>query len=418
MNPDCGELRVCMLLYNYWPGAVGGAERQCQKLSKNLCTQRVSCTVLTARHSWSHPVRECDEGVILRRLHVAHLFVSPLVSGFQVLRKFRLPNSPEPLQSEKEAPASAPLQQSRSAGIFRWLNICSFIAGVTVHLAFNRKKYDVLHVHIADWLAGYVGWLGPKLSLPVLVKAANSPPLHPIAPWTPFRHLIEKGRMNVHYVALHEEMKRELTVSGIPASNIRVVPNGVDLVEQPPEMSIRSSVLFVGNFTQGVQHKGFDVLLNAWANVVQEVPSAELILAGRGEASFWKAESERLGIADTVKFAGYQLSLEAFYREAALFVLPSRHEGMSNALLEAQSYGVPVVASDIPANKAVVDDGVSGFLVPVGDPETLAQKIVVMLQDPTLRATMGTNARENIQNRFIMQKIASTYRKAYEEIAC
>ncbi|MCI5210912.1 MAG: glycosyltransferase, partial [Candidatus Electrothrix sp. ATG2] len=140
---------------------------------------------------------------------------------------------------------------------------------------------------------------------------------------------------------------------GVAAERIEVIPNGVDIPAEVPEHRTANEVLYVGNFTQGASNKGFDILLTAWAEVSKVLGKAQLVMVGGGDASCWINFIRQLGCSDSVRFVGSVDDPSPFFASAELFVLPSRHEGMSNALLEAQSWGLPAVVSDISANVAV-----------------------------------------------------------------
>lgn len=145
---------------------------------------------------------------------------------------------------------------------------------------------------------------------------------------------------------------------GIGSELISVLPNPVDLE------GIRSAracsewwtgsgphLLAVGRLAQ---EKGFDLLLRAFAEVRQDFPHADLLIAGAGpEESVLKAQCRTLGLETAVRFAGRVNCPYDFFPGASLFVLSSRHEGMPNALLEAAGAGLPIVA--LPASGGVVD---------------------------------------------------------------
>jgi hypothetical protein len=102
------------------------------------------------------------------------------------------------------------------------------------------------------------------------------------------------------------------------------------------------------------------------------------------------------GCTDSVEFPGYQADLTPWFQRAAIFTLPSRREGISNALLETQSAGIPAVVSDIPGNRAVVTDGETGMLVPAGNAEDLARALIHLLGNPDVRHRMGKAARNTM----------------------
>ena len=120
---------------------------------------------------------------------------------------------------------------------------------------------------------------------------------------------------------------------------------------------------------------------------------------------------------DTVDFIGYRTDLADWIRRAAVFVLPSRHEGISNALLEAQGAGVPAVVSDIPGNRAVVVDGETGLVVPAGDAEALARALIRLLSDPDLRRRLGAAARRRMEAEFGIAAVARQLSDLYGRLA-
>ncbi|OWX98819.1 glycosyltransferase [Thioclava sp. IC9] len=138
-------------------------------------------------------------------------------------------------------------------------------------------------------------------------------------------------------------------------------------------------ILSVGNLKPVKNH---DLLLRAFAML--EHPEARLMLLGRGqnEANL-RALAQKLGVADKVIFAGFQPDPSPFYSTADLFVLSSDHEGFGNVIVEALSFGLPVVSTDCPSGPAeILENGQLGYLVPVGDAHALASAIDAALSAP------------------------------------
>jgi glycosyltransferase involved in cell wall biosynthesis len=156
--------------------------------------------------------------------------------------------------------------------------------------------------------------------------------------------------------AMAADLARQL---GLPEDRLAVLLNPVD-VEEIRRSSGRNSVswesrgphlLAVGRLTR---EKGFDLLLRALAQVRREFPEASLLIAGSGpEEAALKAECRALGLDRAVRFAGQLADPWPCFQAATLFVLPSRHEGLPNALLEAAVAGLPIVA--LPASGGVVE---------------------------------------------------------------
>ena len=158
--------------------------------------------------------------------------------------------------------------------------------------------------------------------------------------------------------SMAEDLAREL---GIAESLITVLPNPVDVVKIRTASGLNSApyttsspgphLLAVGRLAK---EKGFDLLLKAMVSVRREFPQVSLLIAGSGpEEAALKAECHALRLDEAVRFAGYIDYPWTLFPAATLFVLPSRHEGLPNALLEAAAAGLPIVA--LPASGGVVD---------------------------------------------------------------
>jgi glycosyltransferase involved in cell wall biosynthesis len=169
-----------------------------------------------------------------------------------------------------------------------------------------------------------------------------------------------------------------------------VIYNASDLCADAPAVPDTLRVLAVGRH---VAQKGFDLLLRAWPEVVRAVPQARLRIVGDGPL---RAQAERLaadlGVAGSIEWLDPTPQIEREYREAAVFVLSSRYEGMPLALLEAQALGVPSVAFACPTGPAEILAEDTGVLVPAFDTAALAQALVRLLGDPGLRERMGRAA--------------------------
>lgn len=191
--------------------------------------------------------------------------------------------------------------------------------------------------------------------------------------------------------------------SGPPA--LSVIPNGVDLSRfegRPDVAGFRARfdldgpyVLYAGRLAK---NKGLDVLLTAFGRVVREHPYVELVFAGadQDQQAALAARADRMQVDDRVTFAGH-LS-EADYRAAlagcACLALPSEWEAFGLVLVEAMASGRPVVAARVGGTPDVVEDGVTGFLVPHGDAGALADRLGRILGDPLLADRMGAAGRE------------------------
>ena len=250
----------------------------------------------------------------------------------------------------------------------------------------------------------------------MLCKVRNTPALDVIGYDTPFRSAWKRLRDDAIFIALHQELKQELLLEGIAAEKVVIIPNGVEVPDISIKKPLNMEVLYVGNFSQGASHKGFDTLMKGWAEVIRTIPDAHLTLVGGGNYTLWQKFAEDLGCGDTVTFSGAVENPAQFYHQATVFVLPSRYEGMSNALLEAQSWGLACIVSDIAANLAVVNDGINGLAFKVDDYLQMARKIVKVLSDTEVCLEIGQNARKKAEDVYnlerVTEKLKSTYKTA------
>lgn len=225
-------------------------------------------------------------------------------------------------------------------------------------------------------------------------------------------------------IAVSEEIKSQLEHEvWVDGRKIVVIPNGIDasrtetLANEPlshPWFSPDSPpvVLGVGRL---VPQKGFDVLIRAFA-LARRRSLMRLVIVGDGPPETRNQLSElaqRLGVADDVWFAGLVANPFPFYRAAKLFVLSSRWEGMSNALLEAMACGCPSVSTLSPGSREVLADGRYGLLVPVGDSDMLASAIAAQLS----RSISHDELRERAKDYDLRSSMRKYVRLFEEEIA-
>jgi glycosyltransferase involved in cell wall biosynthesis len=174
-------------------------------------------------------------------------------------------------------------------------------------------------------------------------------------------------------------------------------------------------LLFTGRL---VYQKGLDLLLEALSDLGDL--TWRLTIVGDGpELVPLMEQAQSLGLDDQVDFVGWKSrrALNAYYQQANLFVFPSRHEGMPNALLEAMSSGLPAIATDIAGNQELVVDGKNGFLVPSGDVDALKKALRTLISQQTLRTEMGRAARQHILDSYSWQATAQAYLNLLKQVA-
>jgi glycosyltransferase involved in cell wall biosynthesis len=162
--------------------------------------------------------------------------------------------------------------------------------------------------------------------------------------------------------------------------------------------------------------KSFDTLIRALPLLLQEIPHARVAVVGAGPMlEEYRRLAEQIGVSHAVWFLGQRRDIPAILRHSQVFVQPSRREGLSTVILEAMQQGTPVIASDIPGSRELIQDGVTGALFPVGSPVALAEKLLTLYGDHSSGAGWAANASATLA-KFDIQAAASAYHALYRDL--
>jgi glycosyltransferase involved in cell wall biosynthesis len=229
----------------------------------------------------------------------------------------------------------------------------------------------------------------------------------------PLIHLVWK---HAGCVVANSRGLKELANKFSPEVPIKVIPNGVNIDEfSPRKRSWKDpELLFVGRI---VYQKGLDLLIKA-LSTLRDL-NWQLTIVGDGPyLSVIQALAAELKINDRITFAGWvqKDQIEGYYQKANLFVFPSRHEGMSNALLEAMAMGLPVVASDIAGNDELVVPEKTGLLFEKNDLDALTADMRALIEHPELRRQFGNRSRERISAQYTWNNTARGYLEVCQDL--
>jgi glycogen(starch) synthase len=216
-------------------------------------------------------------------------------------------------------------------------------------------------------------------------------------------------------VVANSEGLADLARRFAPEVAVAVVPNGVDtaIFAPGPECGSPTAdaplrLLVVGRL---VRQKGIDVVLEAMARL-PDPAAVRLSVVGDGPArGDLEVQAQRLGLGRCVAFTGWadRAALPGFYRDADVFLLPSRDEGMPNVVLEAMASGLPVLATDIPGSRDLVVDGETGLLIGVDDTDALVAALGRLAGDAQSRWAMGAAGRRRVAEMFSWEAVADAY---------
>jgi glycosyltransferase involved in cell wall biosynthesis len=224
---------------------------------------------------------------------------------------------------------------------------------------------------------------------------------------------------------------REFCINGdrIPADKVVTVYNGVDIDAIDAAAPVDRGLSFGADEDQpvvstvaNIRHvKGIDILVQAAALVVRKIPNAIFAIIGDAiqEPEYWEAVQaaiKRMHLARNFRFLGARSDVYALLKQSDIFCLPSRSEGMSNALLEAMACRLPCVATSVGGNPEVVIDGLSGFLAPREDSTALAIHINSLLNDHARARQMGQEGRRVVESKFTVHHMSGRLSQLYGDL--
>lgn len=378
--------RILMVVRLYAPW-IGGTERQAQALARTLIGMGFDVSVSTGRWFRGTLRTETIDGVPVIRNHTLWEFF-----GIRGMRKL---------------------------GGYLYMVTLAFT------LWRRRSSYDIIHVHGLNYHTAVSAVVGRRLGKPVLVKLANSGPDSDIVKMRTGQQLAGSGIMLPaalsvdRFVALNPVIVEELVASGVDRRRIVEIPNGVDDT-QPVERNQTGrppfGVVFVGRIHE---QKDLPTLVRAVGLVeARRAGSVTVTLVGDGPL---REEIETMvasmGLDERISLVGATEDVASHLRAADIFVLPSRAEGLSNALLEAMAAGLAPVVSEIPGNVDVVEHERTGLFFDPGDEESLAAAIVRLVENPEWRHQLGEEARQAAVGHYGLSAVAARYAALYGELA-
>jgi glycosyltransferase involved in cell wall biosynthesis len=210
---------------------------------------------------------------------------------------------------------------------------------------------------------------------------------------------------------------------GYPSVKVVVVPNGRDLSAFQPgthresvrrELGLGPNAPVAGVIGRLETQKGHRYLVDAWPDVVAELPDARLLVVGDGslrEPLRWQAQER--GVADSVVFTGFRPDIPRVLDAMDVVALPSLYEGMPLTVIEAAAMARPVAATTVDGTPEVVRDGSTGLLVPPADPGALSHALLRLLGDPSTAREMGMAARAWALQCFDIRRQVETTAQVY-----
>lgn len=311
--------------------------------------------------------------------------------------------------------------ETKQFPLMRHYNPVTAVGAVgTIARYVQKQDFDIVHTHSTE--AGIIGRIAANI--------ADTPHVAHTIHGVPFAEdrndalnwFVEKCEKAVaprtdRIISIADVITAEYLERGIGrADQYRTIPYGIDLTafeDVSPATDLPGDgtrVLMVSRLAEG---KGFHVLFDAVERIDRE--DFSVLIAGDGplRSELEDRIAER-GMADRVHLLGYRNDIPRVMEASELLVLPSFREGTPLVIIEAMASGLPVVATDVAGIPEQVADGESGYLVPPGDPDSLAEQIERLLHDPKTREAFGQAGRER-SSRFTTDRMVNQYNEVYKE---
>ena len=297
------------------------------------------------------------------------------------------------------------------------------VADTFRYLVKIRKTYDILHCQMAYGHAVVAVVAAHSLRKHCIIKIACAGEFGDFYNFSKLPGFASALHVLHHadaMIAVSREVEEELLAYGFSPKQIIRIPNGVDTgFFQPRDQAKKTGkvrFLLVG---RRQPQKGVDLLLKA----IQTLRFSgledkfEVQLCGTDDPEYdYRRMAAELGVTHLVEFLPFQKEIRSIFQEAQCFVLPSRGEGLSNALLEAMAMGLPVIATPVSGTSDVVTNERDGLLISPELSEALADAMKRIILDPDLRQQLGQNARRRVEEAYSLEHITRQYSDLYARL--
>jgi glycosyltransferase involved in cell wall biosynthesis len=379
------SLRILMVIPRFPPIKYGGAEKQLLNLCPLLVKRGLAITVVTGNAGRRDVLKhETRDGFAIRRI------IEPAISF-----------------SNK-----------------RRLNSFGLMLSLFCFLMANRRNFDLIHEHSSLELSVVCAVFAGLFNKPCISKITGGG-----ENFTPLM-LRKKPILGLFYfnifksvqyvIALNKEIEEQCLRIGFKKDQILSVANGVEYIASKaasPRLLAPKASLSIVMIANLIPVKKIELFIDALEMLKQDGFSFIATVIGEGPLRDTLVEKASLsGLSGYLKFPGCVDNVEEFLAKSDIAVHTSAAEGMSNAILEEMSHGLPVVASDIPANKALIVDNENGLLFENGKLKSLEENLKRLINDQELQQRLGAAARITIEKNHSMERIAEKYAEIYKDL--
>jgi len=401
--------RGLMLIHNFRPGPTGGAEIQAERLACSLA-------------NLGHPMQ-----ILTNPIYVANDWYDfggnlPYAPEEEVFYGTGADSSLVPDDTVKDVHCGGGVRIHRPSFRLAY-GVKQGITDTFRYLVENRRTYDVLHCHMVYGHAVVAVVAARTLGKRCIIKVACAGgfgELRDFSKFAGFSRALHVLHQADAMIATSREVEEELVGYGFSQKRILRIPNGVDTrFFQPRARAERAGKLRFLLVGRRQPQKGVDLLLKAIQTLKLSglEDKFEVRLCGSDSPDYdYRSMAKEFGVTHLVDFLPFQGEMRNIYQEAQSFLLPSRGEGLSNALLEAMAMGLPVIATRVSGMPDVVTNEKDGLLIPPESSEALAEAMKRIILDPALRQQLGQNARRRVEDEFSLEHVARQYSGLYSRL--
>jgi len=413
-------LKILMVIAVFHP-YIGGSENQAKKLALELIDKNLEVTVVSGR--WSNALRRKENH-----------------EGLKIIRNLTNFKFWGNKQEDQEVDFFKPdlfLYKKRFKSIrvflrkiFTRTSIYIYQISLFLFLLRYRKNYDIIHVHQVLFPAFISVICAKILKKPIITKVGSSGFNSDINQIKKF----PEGRLQLRFILNNidslicttSKMKEEFIKEGIDKDKIVLLPNGVRIPDFKRSYDKCTSLVYLGRFTET---KNIKTLIQAFSRVTLNIDrKLMLVLIGDGpERNNINNLIRKLNLEEYILLPGLVKDPSNFLRDSDLFVFPSLIEGLSNSLIEAMSYKLPCIVTNIPGNvEAIGRRGMSyniksgnfltteyGVLFNPKDIEGLCNALLFMINNKIIRKEIGQSAYQKVNSEYNIKLIAEKYRELY-----
>ena len=323
--------------------------------------------------------------------------------------------------------AAGPICETLAAAGIDVLEICALVRPIRllkdaralgeIRRTLKSCAPDLVSCHSSK--AGILGRIAARtLGLPVIFTAHGWSFTEgvPLAQRYAYR-AVERlcGRLSDHIITVCQYDRELALVARIaPADRITTVHNGMPFLPPVQRTASATGPVQIGMVARFDQQKDHETLIAALGRLPHK--NWRLQLIGGGDSSKVMNMAAELNLLDRVECLGQQSNIPELLAKMDVFCLISKWEGFPRSILESMRSSLPVVASDVAGVREAVEDGVTGYLVPVGNDRLLAKSLEHLIDSPTVRVAMGNRARVKYENRFTLDHLLKPTLHLYESI--